>query len=48
MPALQHPDARALDAIAAHLSGEEWDAQTCDEIAAIVRETGREVRDLDD
>lgn len=38
-------DADALDRIAAVLSGQEWTADTCDDIAAIVRSAGREVRD---
>jgi hypothetical protein len=35
----------ALDQIAALLDGAEWDADTVDEIARIVRGTGREIRD---
>ncbi len=47
-PRLKHPDARALDAIARELDGVEWDADTLDAIAAIIRATGRQVRDIED
>lgn len=36
----------ALDKIAAVLSGTEWDADTCLQIAELIRSTGREVLDL--
>lgn len=36
----------ALDFIAAALNGTEWNADTCDSIAAILRGTGREIRDI--
>lgn len=36
----------ALDAIAATLSDEEWSPDTLDAVAAIIRATEREVRDL--
>ena len=38
-------DAGALDAIHALLDGREWDSDTADDIAAIVRATGREIRE---
>ena len=38
-------DAEALNQIASLLDGTEWDAGTGSEIAAIVRTTGRQVRD---
>jgi len=38
--------ARSLDAIALIMSGVEWDADLCDQIAAIVRGTGRTIQDL--
>lgn len=41
-------DTRALDAIAAALDGREWDADTLDGIAGLVRESGRLVRDPGD
>lgn len=37
---------RALDRIASILSGAEWDADLMDQVAEIVRGTGREVKDL--
>lgn len=40
-------DARALDRIAELLDGEEWNMDTCDSIATIVRETFRRVREYD-
>jgi hypothetical protein len=36
-------DTEAMDLIAREMSGEEWDADTCDVIAAYVRGTGREI-----
>ncbi len=44
----QRSDESALDDIAALMSGQEWTADTACEVAGIVRETGREVRDLID
>ena len=38
----------ALDAIAAALDGKEWDSDTADVVARIVRETGRKVRSPED
>ena len=38
---------RALDAIAAVMSGQEWDADTMDAVANLVRSTGRVVADVD-
>lgn len=42
----QDEDFFALDHIQDQLDGVEWDADTLERIADIVRETGREVRDL--
>jgi hypothetical protein len=39
-------DRDALDAIAKLLSGNEWDSGTLDDVANIVRSTGRVIRDL--
>ena len=39
------PD-EALDQIRDLLDGQEWDAETLNHVAEIVRETGREIRDL--
>lgn len=41
-------DELALDTIRAVLSGQEWDADTCQRVAEIVRETGRRVLDVDE
>ncbi len=41
------PDATALTIIAAILSEEEWDAETLDEIAMLVRHTGRTIAEPD-
>lgn len=41
-------ETNALDAIAAVMSGTEWDADTLDTIAAIARETGRVIADVND
>lgn len=41
-------DAKAMDAIVAVLTGTEWNADTFDAIAAIVRHTGRSISDLHD
>lgn len=38
-------DSTALDAIAGLMHGEEWDADTTERVAEIVRETGREIGD---
>ena len=40
-------DARTLDLIQSVLSGQEWDADTAATIANLVRDTGREVRDIE-
>ncbi|WP_444679572.1 hypothetical protein [Halomonas sp. E19] len=42
------PEAKALDAIQAVLSGQEWNPDHLDAVAAIVRGTGREIKDCDD
>jgi len=39
---------RALDAIAAVMSGQEWDADTMDAVANLVRSTGRVIADVDE
>ena len=39
-------DAQALDEIADLLSGNEWDADTIEAIAQLVRQTGRPVEDV--
>jgi hypothetical protein len=39
-------DSNALDAIAALMSGTEWEASTLDDIAEIVRSTGRVIDDV--
>lgn len=36
-------DKKALDTISEFMSGEEWDADTCDTVAKLVRLTGRDV-----
>jgi hypothetical protein len=41
-------DAHILDSIAALLSAEEWSSDTPDEVATLVRMTGREIKDIDD
>ena len=41
-------DTRALDRIAALLDGREWEAETLDDVAPLVRDSGRLVRDVDD
>jgi hypothetical protein len=38
----------ALDRIAKHLSGREWSAADLEEVADIVRRTGRDIKDPDD
>ena len=38
-------DKRALDDIAAFMTGEEWDADTCEAVAQLVMFTGREVKE---
>jgi hypothetical protein len=38
-------DTEAMNLIAREMSGEEWNADTCDVIAAYVRGTGREIAD---
>ena len=40
-------DRRALDAIAALLDGAEWEADVLDEVAGLVRDTGRDVGEID-
>ena len=40
-------DSRALDLIQGLLNGEEWDSDTVDNIANIVRATGRCIDDLE-
>jgi hypothetical protein len=40
------PERKALDAIAAALTGVEWDADTCAAVAAILRGTGRVVSEV--
>jgi hypothetical protein len=42
------PDYRAMNAIAALMSGHEWDADTLDAIADTVRATGRTIENSDD
>ena len=37
-----------LDRIAARLDGHEWNADTCNDIAAILREHGYQIADVDD
>jgi hypothetical protein len=39
-------DGGALDLIAELLSGQEWDAATLDDVAELVRATGRTVADV--
>lgn len=41
-------DAIALNTIADALSGKEWDADTTDFIARVVRKTGREIKEPDE
>ena len=41
-------DEDAMNAIRALLSGKEWDASTIEDVAAIVRYTGRDIADPDD
>lgn len=45
---VEHVEADALDAIAAVMDGREWSADTLDEIADLVRTTGRQIRDVAD
>lgn len=40
-------DTEALDRIQALLSGREWDSDTPDDVATIVRLTGRVIEDYD-
>lgn len=40
-------DTEALDRIARVLDAESWSPDTLDDIAVIVRQTGREVKDVD-
>lgn len=40
-------DTEAMNQIHQILDAQEWDADTADKIAEIVRDTGREVRDCD-
>ena len=47
LQAMEGAEQAALDAIASLLDGMEWDADTLDAVAAIVRATGRRVRDVD-
>ena len=42
------PAGYALDLIAGCLSGKEWDADTLDAVAEIVRQSGRSVANLED
>ena len=44
----EHPDTRAMKAIAKVLSGEEWDSDTVDEVARIIRNHGYEILDSDE
>ncbi len=41
----QQNDAAILDLIAQEMDGREWSPDTLDEIAELVRATGRQVRD---
>lgn len=40
------PDVRALDAVAALMSGNEWDSDTNEGVAELVAATGRTIADL--
>lgn len=44
-PEVRHPDDHALDTITRILSGDEWNADTIDTIAEVVRRTGRVIAD---
>lgn len=44
----EHPDTRAMKAIAKVLSGEEWDSDTVDEVARIIRNHGYEILDSEE
>ena len=44
-PAKRNPDTVAMDKIAELLDGTEWDAETLDKIAEIVKKSGREIRE---
>lgn len=44
----EHPDTRAMKAIAQVLSGKEWDSDTVDEVARIIRNHGYEIQDSDE
>jgi len=48
LQAEEHPDTRAMKAIAQVLSGEEWDSDTVDEVARIIRNHGYEILDSDE
>lgn len=39
-------DKTALDAITRRMSGAEWNADTWEYIAAVIRSTGREIKDV--
>lgn len=41
-------DSDALDRIAERLDGSEWSADDCEAVAGLVRDTGREIREIDD
>jgi hypothetical protein len=41
-------DSDALDRIAEQLDGSEWSADDCEAVAGLVRDTGREIREVDD
>lgn len=44
----EHPDTRAMKAIAQVLSGVEWDSNTVDEVARIIRNHGYEILDSEE
>jgi len=44
-PAPPNPERAALDRMAEAMSGQSWSADTCDAIAAILRDTGRSVEE---
>lgn len=48
MPGRRVSDMRAMERIAALMSGKEWSPDTLDEIAEIVRATGREIAEVSD
>ena len=45
-PAPPNADRAALDQLAAEMSGHEWNADLCDRLATILRESGRQIAEV--